>query len=243
MYDLVMTSNQTIEPGEISFDDPRVREWVDYDPTNADRRVRRFTSIIWDHWFRYRAYGAEHVPKTGAFILVANHSSYMDPFLHVYGQSRILRFMSKSNLFENKLTAGFSRACGGFPVRRGTGDQLAMTIARAVLADGQGLVVYPEGTRFRKSLPLGPARRGAARLALEMRVPIVPAACVGIKEPRLYGRRRWQRKQVTMIYGKPMDFSDRDNTPDEAAKVRDEIWQRVTELYDEARQIDASRRK
>lgn len=218
-----------------------VARWVDADPRPLERLLRRTTGPLWDHAFQHRAFGAEHVPRTGGFILAPNHSSYLDPFFQVYGQPRLVRFMAKSSLFEVPLLRGICRAGGAFPVRRGKSDAVAIDIARSILQDGQVLVIYPEGTRFRRSLELGPARSGAARLALEAGVPVVPVATWGAKRRELYGRRRWQRPRITVVYGEPMRFDDLDNTREDVAVARDRIWEQMQRLYERARELDAAR--
>ncbi|MCW2924075.1 MAG: 1-acyl-sn-glycerol-3-phosphate acyltransferase [Thermoleophilia bacterium] len=221
-------------------DEERLAQWLPLDP-RGDRPFRILTSWYWDLVYRLRAYGAEHVPAEGPFLLVPNHSSYTDPFLQVRPQPRTVRFMAKGSLFEYPVVRRIMKAGGAFPVQRGRGDAFAIELSRRILADGQPLVVYPEGTRFRRSLELGPPKRGAARLALEARVPVVPAATWGVKARELYGRPRWRRPRATVVYGEPMDFTHLEPTPENVDLVRDEIWAKVTELYERARQLDAER--
>lgn len=218
-----------------------VRWWVEQDPRPFERFLRRTTTPLWRYLYRHRSDGAEHIPAEGGFILVPNHSSWADPFLQVFGQRRVVRFMAKSTLFDYPLLSSFVRAGGGFPVRRGSGDAAAIDIAQEVLRDGQVLVVYPEGTRFRDSLELGPPRSGAARLALQARVPVVPAASWGAKRRELYGLRRFERRRVTVVYGAPMTFDDLEPTREGIAEARDRIWTEVQRLYERARELDAAR--
>jgi 1-acyl-sn-glycerol-3-phosphate acyltransferase len=133
------------------------------------------------------------------------------------------------------------RGGGGFPVRRGTGDVFAMELARRLLRAGRPVVVYPEGTRFRKSAELGPAKRGFARLALELEAPIVPAATWGVKSREVYGRSRWRRPRATTVYGEPISYEGLEPTRENIDRVRDEVWARVHELYEQARALDATR--
>lgn len=214
--------------------------WVRQDPRPLERVLRQLTSPIWRYLYRCEAVGAEHVPAEGGFVLAPNHSSYLDPFLHVYGQRRVVRFMAKSTLFDVPILRTIVRVGGGFPVRRGAGDAGAIDVARAILRDGQVVVVYPEGTRYRTALELGPPRTGAARLALEAGVPVVPVAAWGAKQRRLYGLGSLRRR-VTVVYGEPMRFDDLAPTREDAAVARDRIWREVSRLYDRAREHDAER--
>lgn len=207
------------------------------------RAIRIFTGWYWDEGYRLRAYGQEHIPAEGAFLMVPNHSSYTDPFVQVKGQSRVVRFMAKGSLFQNPFASAVIRAGGGFPVQRGQGDGFAMELARRMLHDGQAVVMYPEGTRFRTGIPLGPPRRGAARLVLELGVPVVPVATWGNKQRQLYGRPWWRRPKVTTIYGPLMQFDSSVSTPERVDQVRDEIWSEVERLYEIAREIGSQKRR
>lgn len=232
----VMSRNPSATDAPVTYTDEDYRPWVEQESGRVDATVRFLTHWWWDHIYRQRAYGVERLPEEGAYLLVPNHSSYTDPFVQARPQSRHLRFMAKSSMFRYPVVRTFMKAGGGFPVNRGAGDVFAMELARRLLAAGRPVVIYPEGTRFRRSLELGPAKRGAARLALEMRVPVVPAATWGTKQRELYGRRRWQRPRAVTVYGEPMDFSHLPNTPENVDRVRDEVWARVHELYEAARQ-------
>lgn len=218
-----------------TYTDADYRPWIDYETGRFDRLLRILTVWLWDHLYRLRVEGAEHIPESGAFLLVPNHSSYADPFLQARPQRRHLRFMAKSTMFQYPVVRSFMKAGGGFPVRRGQGDVFAMELARRLLDAGRPVVVYPEGTRYRSSLALGPAKRGAARLALEARVPVVPAATWGVKRRELYDRSWWRRPKTAIVYGEPMDFSHLEPTPENVERVRDEVWARVHELYERAR--------
>ncbi|MCW2972092.1 MAG: 1-acylglycerol-3-phosphate O-acyltransferase [Thermoleophilia bacterium] len=217
--------------------------WVNTRVGWFHRAIRILTGWFWNHGYQLRAYGQEHIPPTGAFLMVPNHSSYTDPFVQVKGQARVVRFMAKSTLFHNPLARSVIRAGGGFPVRRGRGDVFAMELARRMLLDGQAVVMYPEGTRFRKSAPLGQPRRGAARLVLELGVPVVPVATWGNKQREVYGRAWWRRPRVTTIYGPLMRFTAGEATPERVDQVRDEIWAEVERLYDIAREVGSRPRR
>lgn len=224
-----------------AYTDADYAPWLEHDSTAFVRWFRRLTQWIWDHWYRLEAHGVEHVPAAGAFVLVPNHSSYMDPFLQVSPIDRIVRFMAKSSLFDYPLMRSFMKGGGAFPVMRGRNDVFAMELARRLLLKGFPVVVYPEGTRFRDSLELGPAKRGAARLALELDLPLVPCATWGVKRPELYERSRWQRPRTIVMYGQPMAYPGLEPTVENIDRVRDEVWARVHQLYQQAAELDRSR--
>jgi 1-acyl-sn-glycerol-3-phosphate acyltransferase len=130
-----------------------------------------------------RASGVENIPAEGGFVLAANHTSNFDPWplgLPLFPR-RQLRFMAKSELYWFPLTPVLNSA-GAFPVRRGQRDVEAIETAVELCRAGEVVVMFPEGTRRRKGLRKKHQARphtGAARIALEAGVPLVPAAVKG----------------------------------------------------------------
>jgi 1-acyl-sn-glycerol-3-phosphate acyltransferase len=166
--------------------------------------------------FRLRARGQEHLPRAGGYVLAANHSSNFDPWplgLPLFPR-RFLRFMAKSELFWPPL-GWVVRAGGGFRVRRGQRDEEAVETAVRLCRAGHVVVMFPEGTRREKGLRKkheARAHTGAARIALEAEVPLLPAAIAGTD--RLA---RLARLQVA--YGSPIQLDDlREREPREAAQ-------------------------
>jgi len=157
--------------------------------------------------FRLRAEGVENVPRDGGFVLAANHLSNFDPWplgIPLFPK-RYLRFMAKSELFWWPLGPIIS-AGGAFKVRRGEGDLEAMNKAIELVRDGQAVVMFPHGTRQRKGLVKKHRPRshtGAARIALEAGVPLVPAAIAGTDRLSRLGPMR-------VRYGKPIELDGLD---------------------------------
>ena len=155
--------------------------------------------------FRERWTGAERLPKTGGYVLAANHWSSFDPWplgMTMFPR-RYLRFMAKSELFWFPL-GPFIRSCGAFPVRRGERDQEAIDTAVRLCREGNIVVMFPEGTRREKGLRKKREARwrtGAARIALEAGVPLVPAGIVGTAALARLGA-------VRVAFGEPVDLGD-----------------------------------
>jgi 1-acyl-sn-glycerol-3-phosphate acyltransferase len=155
--------------------------------------------------FRLRVSGLEHVPSAGGFVLAANHNSNFDPWplgVPLFPQ-RFLRFMGKSELFWFPLGKVIG-AAGAFPVRRGQRDLEAIQVAVELCREGQAVVMFPEGTRRKKGLAKkheAKAHTGAARIALEARVPLVPAAIKGTDRLARLGR-------LSVVYGPPVRLDD-----------------------------------
>jgi 1-acyl-sn-glycerol-3-phosphate acyltransferase len=170
--------------------------------------------------FRLRATGLEKVPAGGGFVLAANHWSNLDPWplgLPLFPR-RFLRFMAKSELFWFPL-GSIVRAGGAFPVRRGRGDEEAMARAVALCREGHVVVMFPEGTRRRKGLRKKHEARwhtGAARIALDAPVPLVPAGIAGTERLARLGPLR-------VAYGPAIELDDLSVLPlEEAAEVATE---------------------
>ncbi len=167
--------------------------------------------------FRLRARGREHVPA-GGFVLAANHSSNFDPWplgLPLFPR-RYLRFMAKSELFWTPFKQ-FATAAGAFPVRRGQADAEALATATRLCREGHIVVMFPEGTRRRKGMRKryeARAHTGAARIALDAGVPLVPAGIVGTD-------RLARLAQLRVAYGPAIpldDLAGRDDAPQVATE-------------------------
>jgi 1-acyl-sn-glycerol-3-phosphate acyltransferase len=152
--------------------------------------------------FRLRARGLENIPQ-GAFVLAANHTSNFDPWplgLPLFPR-RFLRFMAKAELFWFPL-GPLIRAGGAFRVRRGERDTVAVETAVRLCRAGHVVVMFPEGTRRTKGLRKRHEARwhsGAARIAQEAGVPLVPAAIAGTDRLRRLGPFR-------VAYGPPVSL-------------------------------------
>src|SRR5271166_53562 len=173
-------------------------------------------------YFRLQRMGREHLPRTGPLLLAANHRSFLDPFVIGALVRRPVYYMAKRELFEKRWQALLLNALGAFPVDRGAGDRDAMDTARAILARGDCVVVFPEGTRVRSG-PLGEPRRGVGRLALETGAPVAPVAVIGSEDVRRGWRIR--PRKVRLRVGRPLLFPTVENcSPALAAGVTQRVW-------------------
>ena len=129
--------------------------------------------------WRLRRGGAHHIPRTGPVLFVSNHISGLDPPLLGAGAlPRRLYFMAKKELFANAVMARVITSAGAFPVDRGGADRTAIRTAKDILARGDALLMFPEGTRSRDGR-LGQPWPGAGALALDPGVQVVPMAIWG----------------------------------------------------------------
>lgn len=156
-------------------------------------------------FFRLRFHGRENLPTAGGYVLACNHVSNFDPWplgMPLWPK-RYLRFMAKSELYWFPLTLVLDGA-GAFPVRRGQRDLEAIETAVRLAREGNVIAMFPEGTRRTKGLVKryeARPRSGAARIAIQAGVPLVPAAVKGTDRLSRLGPLR-------VAYGAPIALDD-----------------------------------
>jgi glycerol-3-phosphate dehydrogenase (NAD(P)+) len=192
--------------------------------------LRVLLQPIFHVFFRLRRVGLEHVPRHGPVIFAANHRSFLDPFVIGTLMRRPVYYVAKKELFLHPVSGWLLSRLGAFPIDRGAGDQQAMETARQILARGDCVVIFPEGTRTRPG-PLGHAHRGVGRLALQTGAPVVPVAVLGTEAVR---RGLWIRPhRVSVRCGSPLRYPQLENpSPARAGAVTERIWARVVVQWD-----------
>src|SRR5436190_259888 len=179
--------------------------------------------------YRLEARGAENLPDEGGFVLASNHVSSFDPWplgMPLW-PGRFLRFMAKSELYWWPLRIVLDSA-GAFPVRRGQHDLQAIENAVSLARDGHVVAMFPEGTRRTKGLVKrfdARPRSGAARIALEAGVPLVPAAVKGTDRLLRLGK-------LSVAYGPPVEIDDLrgGETAEAAREATERLMARIYEL-------------
>ena len=164
--------------------------------------------------FRPWSVGAQNVPREGAAVIASNHLSFSDHFFAPLPVPRKVVFLAKAEYFTGRglkglVSKAFFSGVGQIPVDRAGGEasERALRTGLRVLAAGQLLGIYPEGTRTPDGR-LYRGKTGVARLALEARVPVVPCAMVGGFEFQPPGRVAPRlRIRPGVKFGKPIDFS------------------------------------
>ncbi len=166
---------------------------------------------------RYPVIDGHKLPKTGAFILAPNHFSEIDPVImgrFVWGLGRVPRFLAKASVFRIPVLGAVLRWSGQIPVEReGRGRLDAPLKAAQQLVDNElAVIIYPEGSLTRDP-DLWPMRgkTGAVRMALQVGVPIIPAAHWGTQQIMARYSKKisfFPRKTVTCKIGDPVDLSD-----------------------------------
>jgi len=155
---------------------------------------------------RRQVKGRENIPSQGPFLVVANHVNLIDVPLVGVSLNRRLIFMTKKQLFRFRWIGYLVGSLGGFPVYREQLDRKALRQANQVLADGQALFIFPEGTRSRGG-QLQHAFPGSALIAFRSGAPILPVAITGteqLRTDRLRGA-TWllRRPRIRLTIGRP----------------------------------------
>ena len=163
--------------------------------------------------FRPHTEGAEHVPEGGAAILASNHLSYADWLFMPLTLPRRVTFVAKAEYFTTPGVKGwfqkkFFSGAGQVPIDRSgaSAAEGALKAAKKILGAGDLFGIYPEGTRSHDGR-LYRGKTGVARLALEMKVPVVPVAVVGTDVVAPPGKKFGSFTRPVVRFGTPLDFS------------------------------------
>ncbi|MGY1772608.1 lysophospholipid acyltransferase family protein [Blastococcus sp. SYSU D00813] len=180
-------------------------------PDRRDRPYRfvvRLALVVFRLFrFRFDVRGAEHVPAAGGAIICSNHVSYLDfTFLGLGAlpARRLVRFMAKASVFGHWFAGPFMRAMGHIPVDRRAGAAAFEAAVRA-LKDGEVVGIFPEAT-ISSSFTVKDLKAGAARMAIDAGVPIVPAAVWGGQRITTKHHKPQLRRgvAVTVLLGEPV---------------------------------------
>jgi 1-acyl-sn-glycerol-3-phosphate acyltransferase len=177
-------------------------------------------------------YGRERVPREGGAVLAVNHLAWIDvPVIGTLCPRRIV-YLAKAEAHATPLLGQVIRAFGTLSVRRGESDREAIRLARDAVRRNQFLGLFVEGTRQTSGEP-GEAKTGAAMIAMQEGVPVVPAA--------IYGSHLWRPGNfapVSVAWGEPLRFEHlpgssrgyRDATAEIAAEIR-RLWEFLGEMH------------
>ena len=188
-----------------------------------------------------QVYGADRVPLTGGLVVAANHFSWIDPPALGAACPRTLYFMAKVEVHRVPGLGELMRAFGTFAVRRGESDRDAVRRMREIVREGGALGMFAEGTRQKSGVP-GPVQPGAAMVAVNEGVPLIPAA--------IHGSQAWRLGNfapVSIAWGEPMTFDGlpRGGKGYKEASVEIErelrrLWEWLVDVHAIGRPVDAT---
>jgi 1-acyl-sn-glycerol-3-phosphate acyltransferase len=181
----------------------------------------------------------ENIPTTGPVILASNHLSFSDSIFLPLQARRPVVFLAKSEYFTGKgikgaLTRWFFKSTGQLPIDRsgGKASEASLNTGLKVLAQGQVLGIYPEGTRSPDGR-LYRGRTGIARMILESKVPVIPVAMIDTEKVQPIGKRLPRIRRIGIVVGTPLDFSRFDGMEGDRIVLRavtDEIMYELRKL-------------
>ena len=159
----------------------------------ARRFANPITNLIAPSW----GYGQDRMPAAGGAVVASNHFSEIDPAVLGLHSRRTLYYMAKIELLSVPVVGEFLHWTGAFAVRRGEGDRDSLRVARWAAREGHVVGMFAEGTRQQVGYP-GPMHPGAAMVAIQEEVPIVPC---GIDT---FGWGIRNRRTCCVVWGEPI---------------------------------------
>jgi 1-acyl-sn-glycerol-3-phosphate acyltransferase len=179
-------------------------------------------------FFRFRVSGRERLPLAGPAILAVNHQSDIDPLFIGVAAARPLHYMTEAEKFLRPVLPRVIVRLGAFPIVRGSADVAGIRATLRLLADGEAVVIFPEGDPFKGGPPRG-FHPGIGMIAVRSGAPVLPLALTGADR---LGRGGWVRRPaVRLTVGDPLDFSGFRRRPPDYDRAAALVRSAVTALF------------
>lgn len=178
--------------------------------------------------------GTERVDPKRSYVFASNHISNLDPPFHIAvlsGLPASVRFLAKAELFRIPILAQAMRRIGIVETDRAAHAAAHRRIneqVHRVVERGLSLVIYPEGTRSRDA-ELKPFKKGAFRIAIDNRLPVVPVAIAGLDRAWRPGEKLVRGGRVRMVLHEPIETEGM--TPADIDGLRDQVRSTIAEAY------------
>jgi len=171
--------------------------------TLAYRAVRFIGVPLLRLVFRFEVVGRDNIPRSGNYIVIANHLNWLDEFalLLLFPVEPRIHFLADPTILVTRKVQWFIvRRTGGFVpvVRERHGDQALFRHVDRALEVGGSVAIFPEGNYGPKEGELMPFKKGFAHFAIKAGVPVIPVALSGTKD-------LWFRKRIKVVIGKAID--------------------------------------
>lgn len=177
------------------FDYSRIKNYKLYNITVP------IAKLVMSLKYKLRYEGQENLPKTGAYIISANHLTSFDPVLLAMNSGRVIHFMAKYETFEKPFTRFFLTHFNSFPVKRGSSDKSSIEYAIKLIKHGEVIGIFPEGTRNKEGGEPQKAKSGVALIAKATNADVVPCSIH-------IGEKKGFRRPATIRYGKLIKFEE-----------------------------------
>jgi 1-acyl-sn-glycerol-3-phosphate acyltransferase len=179
-------------------------------------------------FFSLRVVHANRMIEEGPLILAVNHSSFFDPPLVGICSRRAVYYLARKNLLEWPFLGPLFPAMNVIPVERGGNDMSALREVIKKINEGNGVVLFPEGTRTRDG-NLQPGRAGIGLVIAKTLAPVLPLRIFGAYDAFPKGSRGLRLTRITVVIGEPLRF-----TPEDVRPSSRETYQRLSDRVMEA---------
>ena len=179
-------------------------------------------------FFRMRVVHPERMVESGPLILAVNHTSYFDPPLAGICSRRGVYYLARKTLLKWPFFGPLFPAMNVIPVERDGNDMSALREVIKKIKDGNGVVLFPEGTRS-KDGNIQPARAGIGFVIAKTGAPVLPMRIFGAYDAFPKNSKRLHFTQITVVIGEPLVFS-----PDDLASATRETYQALSDRVMEA---------
>lgn len=160
-------------------------------------------------FFRFKVIHRERLPEQGGLILAANHQSYFDPPLVGICSRRPVHYLARKSLMEWPVFGPLFPGMNVIPVDRDGNDMSALRTVIHKIKDGQGVVLFPEGTRSPDG-KLQPGRAGVGLVIAKTLAPVVPMRIFGSYEAFPRGSKGVKFHPIRVVVGEPIVFTKED---------------------------------
>ena len=179
-------------------------------------------------FFRMRVVHPERMVESGPLILAVNHTSYFDPPLAGICSRRGVYYLARKTLLQWPFFGPLFPAMNVIPVERDGNDMSALREVIKKIKDGNGVVLFPEGTRS-KDGNIQPARAGIGFVIAKTGAPVLPMRIFGAYDAFPKNSKRLHFTQITVVIGEPLVFS-----PNDLASATRETYQMLSDRVMEA---------
>jgi 1-acyl-sn-glycerol-3-phosphate acyltransferase len=189
---------------------------------------RELSRLLAKMAFRLRILHRERMIEEGPLILAVNHSSYFDPPLAGMCSRRDVYYLARKNLLQWPILGPMFPDMNVIPVERDGNDMSALREVIKKIREGNGVVLFPEGTRSRDG-QLQPARAGIGLVIAKTRAPVLPMRIFGAFDAFPKGSKRLHFVPITVALGEPIRFTD-----EEIGHGTREVYQKLSDRVMEA---------
>jgi 1-acyl-sn-glycerol-3-phosphate acyltransferase len=163
-------------------------------------------------FFDFRVVHPERIPESGGLILAVNHQSYFDPPLAGICCRRGVFYLARKTLLEWPFFGPLFPAMNVIPVDRDGNDMSALKGVIRIIRQGNGVVLFPEGTRSTDG-NLQPARPGIGLVIAKTGAPVLPMRIFGSHEAFPKGTKKINLHPITVVIGHPIHFAPTELQP------------------------------